>query len=111
MAVLEASKSKGSFLFMPFLNWFVPYFAAFSFPLARTSEYQADAISARLTSSRAIAEALTGVEVTDGYLNDFPPCVSVAAKCIRSTNPWPQVWRASFSLLVPREPWPRAAAR
>ena len=35
------------------------------------NEYQADAISARLTSSRAIAEALTGVEVTDGYLNDF----------------------------------------
>ena len=50
MAVLEASESKGSFLFMPFLNWFVPYFSAFSFPLARANEYEADAISVRLTS-------------------------------------------------------------
>ena len=71
MAVLEASESKGSFLFMPFLNWFVPYFGAFSFPLARANEYEADAISVRLTSSRATAEALTSIEVVGGYLTDF----------------------------------------
>ena len=50
MAVLEVSESKGRFLFMSFLNWFVPYFSAFSFPLARANEYEADAISVRLTS-------------------------------------------------------------
>ena len=71
MAVLEASQSKGRFLFMPFLNWFVPYFGAFSFPLARANEYEADAISVRLTSSHAIAEALTSIEVVGGYLSDF----------------------------------------
>ena len=71
MAALEVSESKGRFLFMPFLNWFVPHFGAFSFPLARANEFEADAISARLTSPRAIAEALTSVEVVDGYLSDF----------------------------------------
>jgi Zn-dependent protease with chaperone function len=71
MAALEASESRGRFLFMPFLNWFVPYFGAFSFPLARANEYEADVISVRLTSSRATAEALTSIEVVGGYLSDF----------------------------------------
>ena len=71
VAVLEETESKGRFLFMPFLNWFVPCFAAFSFPLARANEYEADAISVRLTSSRAAAEALTNIEVVGGYLSDF----------------------------------------
>ena len=68
---LETTESKGSVLFGPFLNWFVPYFSAFSFPLARANEYEADAISVRLTSSRAAAEALTSIEVVGGYLSDF----------------------------------------
>ena len=71
MTALEASESKGRFLFMPFLNWFVPYFGALSFPLARANEYEADAIAVRLTSSRATAEALTSIEVVGGYLRDF----------------------------------------
>jgi len=70
MMVLEASESKGRFLFMPFLNWFVPYFTAFSFPLARANEYEADSIAVRLTSSRTAAEALTSLEVMEGYLTD-----------------------------------------
>ena len=71
MTVLEVSKSKGRFLFMPFLKWFVPYFGAFSFPLARADEYEADAISVQLTSSRTAAEALTNMEVVGGYLTDL----------------------------------------
>ena len=55
---------------MPFLNWFVPYFSG-SFPLARANEYEADAISVRLTSSRTVADALTSMEVVGGYLSDF----------------------------------------
>lgn len=69
MASLEARKSRGSFLFKPFLNWYAGYFNAYSFPLARANEYDADAVSARLTSSRAMAEALTGVDVIGSYLD------------------------------------------
>jgi hypothetical protein len=71
MTELETSESKGSFLFSPFLAWFVPYFSAFSFPLARANEYEADAISVRLTSARTLAEALTSLEVVGGYLTDL----------------------------------------
>lgn len=67
---LENDQSRGTFLFKPFLNWFSPYFSAFSFPLARANEILADATSARLTSPRAAAEALTSVNVLGGYLDE-----------------------------------------
>lgn len=70
LAVLDARKSQGSFLFKPFLNWFAPYFNAYSFPLARANEYEADAASVRLTSPRAAAEALTGINVVASYLSE-----------------------------------------
>lgn len=68
MDLLEAAESMGSFLFKPFLRWYAPYFNAYSFPLARANEYEADAASARLTSPAAAAEALTGVNVVASYL-------------------------------------------
>jgi Zn-dependent protease with chaperone function len=70
MAALEANDSNGSFLFKPFLNWFAPYFSAYSFPLARANEYEADATSARLTSPVAAAQALTGLDVIASYLGE-----------------------------------------
>ncbi len=69
ISVLEESESKGGFLFRPFLNWYAPYFNAYSFPLARANEYEADATSVRLTSPAAAAQALTGVEVIGSYLD------------------------------------------
>jgi Zn-dependent protease with chaperone function len=68
METLETTESGGRFLFKPFLNWFAPYFNAYSFPLARANEYEADATSARLTSASAAAAALTNVNVVGAYL-------------------------------------------
>lgn len=68
-ATLGARGSKINFLFKPFLGWYAPYFNAHAFPLARVNEYQADAVAARLTSPRAMAEALTGIDVTRGFLD------------------------------------------
>lgn len=69
LGALAENSSRGSFLFKPFLNWFAPYFNAFSFPLARANEYEADATSVRLTSASAAAEALTSVSVIGCYLD------------------------------------------
>lgn len=68
LAILEASASRGGFLFKPFLRWFSPYFSAYSFPMARANEYEADAASAQLASPQAAAEALTGVDVVGSFL-------------------------------------------
>jgi Zn-dependent protease with chaperone function len=65
---LEA-QGKGAFLFKPFLKWYGPYFNAYSFPLARANEYEADATAVRLTSAKTAAEALTGVSVVACYLS------------------------------------------
>lgn len=70
MQTLDAQKSAGSFLFRPFFDWFAPYFNAYSFPLARANEYEADAAAARLESPRALAEALTAVNVVGSYLRE-----------------------------------------
>lgn len=67
---LEDNQQRGVFLFKPFLNWFSPYFSAFSFPLARANEFEADATSARVASPRAAAEALTAVNVLGSYLTE-----------------------------------------
>lgn len=66
---LEQQRSRGDFMFRPFFNWYSPYFSAYSFPLARADEYEADATAAQLTSPRTVAEALTGVSVIGNYLS------------------------------------------
>jgi len=68
MAVLEHQRSWGTFMFRRFFNWYVPYFAAYSFPLARANEYHADGVAAASTSPRALAEALTSVDVVGRFL-------------------------------------------
>lgn len=66
--VLDTDDSWGGLLFKPFLKWFAPFFSAYTFPMARANEYQADAIAAKLTSSRTAAEALTSVNVVGSFL-------------------------------------------
>lgn len=70
MAALEATESIGLFLFRPFLRWYTPYFNAYSYPLARANEFEADATSGRLASKHSLAEALTSVNVVDSYLHE-----------------------------------------
>ena len=67
---IAAAGSSGALLFRRFLNWYVPYFQAWTFPLARANEYEADAVSARLTSARTAAQALSGVNVSAALLQE-----------------------------------------
>jgi len=77
-----ASKPRwGSGAIRSFLQWYVPYFNACSFPLARNQEFEADAASSRLTSPQAAAQALTNVSVIASYLNDrYWPAIHAAAR-------------------------------
>jgi Zn-dependent protease with chaperone function len=68
LQALTFQRSFATFLFKPFFTRYAPYFHAYSFPLARANEYEADAASARLTSTRSAAAALTTVEVMGAYL-------------------------------------------
>lgn len=87
LEAVDANRNKGGILFKPFLSWFAPYFNAYSFPLARAIEYEADATAVRLTSSRAAAEALTSVSIVGSYLNE---------------RFWPQLHKQADELPRPR---------
>jgi Zn-dependent protease with chaperone function len=94
MSALEAAESRGLFLFRPFLRWYAPYFNAYSYPLARANEFEADATSARLASRRAAAEALTAVNVVASYLEErFWPQI------VRRAEEMPQPAFAPFSVM------------
>jgi Zn-dependent protease with chaperone function len=94
MAALEEAESWGVVLFRPFLRWYAPYFNAYSYPLARANEFEADATSARLASRRAAAEALTAVNVVASYLQErFWPQI------VRRVDEMPQPAFAPFSVM------------
>ena len=58
MQNLHGSGHKAAFLFTAFFNWYAPYFAAYSFVLARADEYVADRCAAEVAGAKTAAEAL-----------------------------------------------------
>lgn len=75
---LEADGRWGSLIFTSFLNWYAPYFQAYSFVLARTHEYEADEAAARLTGAENVAEMLIDTRLKGSYVEE---------------NYWPQIYR------------------
>ncbi|MDQ3686784.1 MAG: M48 family metallopeptidase [Acidobacteriota bacterium] len=68
MEALEGRQHWGSFLFNRFFRWYVPFFGAYSFVLARSHEYQADLCAAEAVGAREAADALISVEVNGVHL-------------------------------------------
>lgn len=89
LSSLEARGGEGSFFFNGFLKRYAPFFNAYSFPLARANEYEADAVSVRVTSVSAAAQALTAVKVGSKYLAE---------------TFWPGVYRDSRYSPAPEKP-------
>jgi len=52
-----------------FANWYVPRFNAWSHPLRRADEFEADAAAGRLTSARALSQALCALVVRDSAID------------------------------------------
>ena len=53
----------GAGIFVRFFRWYVPYFEAYTFVLARANEYEADRASAGIVGERTMADALVQVEL------------------------------------------------
>lgn len=70
MDAFDQATGFGTGLLRRFFDWFAPYFNAYSFALARANEYEADAIAAELTSSRALASALVNSDVRAGLIDE-----------------------------------------
>lgn len=52
-----------------FFKWYAPQFAAYSFPLRRQNEYEADRAAAESVGRKPTADALALISVWDGYLS------------------------------------------
>ena len=59
---MAGSGGSMSRLFLKFFDWYVPYFNAYSFVMAREDEYAADAVSARVVGEAARVSALIRLE-------------------------------------------------
>ncbi|MFO6424258.1 M48 family metallopeptidase [Motilimonas sp. KMU-193] len=68
MHAFEYQDSWGAKMMASFFNWYAPRFHAYSFVLARTNEYEADRIAAKLTSRQDMADALITSHVIADYL-------------------------------------------
>ncbi|MGH8547670.1 MAG: M48 family metallopeptidase [Methylococcales bacterium] len=69
--IMEAFKQAGgvaAVVFGRFFDWYAPYFNAYSFALARANEYQADAVSAQVTSNSVVTEALVQTNLLSALL-------------------------------------------
>lgn len=75
---LAHSGHRGVYVFLWFFQWYAPYFAAYSFALARLDEYQADKASADVVGRKVAAEALLSTFATaalpaNSSLQSLPP--------------------------------------
>jgi Zn-dependent protease with chaperone function len=69
LSAFEQTDSWGGRLMRKFFNWYTPQFDAYSFAFARLNEYQADAISAAMTSADTATRALVNVHASAPYLD------------------------------------------
>lgn len=70
MTGLEAQQNIGAHIIGRFFEWYAPRFSALSFPIARNNEYEADAMSAILTSKEDVGAALINVHVAAPFLEE-----------------------------------------
>lgn len=78
---LEKDRSFAVLLFTKFFSWFVPYFDACSFVLARKHEYEADRLALNATSKDAAATALIATDLRARNLEkNFWPRLSERTK-------------------------------
>jgi Zn-dependent protease with chaperone function len=70
LAINVQTQGGVSFFFRRFFHWFIPYFGAYSFVLARQHEYEADRAAAQVTSPEAAGQALVRVSTASLYLGE-----------------------------------------
>lgn len=73
-----------------FLDWYAPYFNAYSFPLARQQEFEADAAAARVVGPDVAASALVAVNVVSDWQGEhfWSPLIAGARRTATPTvNP------------------------
>jgi len=87
---LARQQNIGAVLMRRFFDWYAPTFAAYSFALARSNEFAADAVAAQLTSRSDAAQALVNSHVVSGLINErfWTPFFQRADLCEQPAAPF-----------------------
>lgn len=67
----ELQENKLAFLYKKFVDWFFPYFSAYSFVLMRGHEREADVYAVQAVGAKPLGEALIGLETKSAVVDDF----------------------------------------
>ncbi len=70
MDAYAGDQSWGGGWMRQFFEWYAPYFGAYSFVLARSFEYEADAVAAEITSKETTAMALVSCELKGSVVEE-----------------------------------------
>ncbi len=70
-----------------FLNWYVPFFNAYSFVLARMNGYEADRAAATIAGTQTAAEALVAVKLKSPQVNDYGETISDRVRDLKTPPP------------------------
>ena len=98
----------GSGIFEGFFKWYAPYFAAYSYVLARTKEYEADQASVRLSGKETTAAMLIKLELrTKSLGEEFWP--EFFKRASTEANPPKETFNEMLNAL--RQPLPRDKAQ
>lgn len=98
-AIHQRRSRLGTLLVNRFVEWYEPYFRAYSFVLARRHEVEADQTSAEVTGGHAAAMALAAIELRASYKNEIV-WPSITARIVDEPTPP----RAAFSGYVQQMP-------
>ena len=89
---LEQNGHWGAGVFRRFFRWYVPYFSAFSFVLAREHEYEADRAAAEAAGAETAATALARLDLFSRYLGEsYWPAIYREAEHARRPSARPLV--------------------
>ncbi len=105
MEALDHS-GRSNFLFKKFFDWYSPFFAAYTFVLARANEYQADRCASDLVGARHAADALLNFSLKGALLRErFWPQVHARAdrEAAPSFGPHGEMGTALRGPLAPQE--------
>ncbi|MBI4497205.1 MAG: M48 family metalloprotease [Chloroflexi bacterium] len=96
VTALAQKRHWGSFIFLRFFAWYLPFFDAYSFVLRRAQEYEADRAAAALVGAREAAAALVNVHVYRAFLDErfWPTLLQQADDQADPPAPYPDLARA-----------------
>lgn len=67
----KVNEGHTSIFVTPFIRWYIPFFDAYSFILARINEYDADKFALQLTGAENCALSMIKIEIANGFVNNI----------------------------------------